>query len=215
MHVLIAGELTVVWIPSHRELAVLVTNPDCGSELWRVADEPCVEVVLASSGLAGRWVTTKLRPAPGASAAAAVDVVLEDVGDLACGLWSDRTEWLWIVLEHDLLAIVARYPLNEIRLDSDSIVGDGCIRIRHLEWRDVEDAEWQRWHCGDLSLDSEGVRHIDHVVQANELAEPKEAAVRRAQCVLGDGECSGATSAVVVACCVDRWFAAWVVKGAR
>ena len=190
----------------------MVANPHCGCELRGVSNEPGVEVVLTGSGLTRSWVIGELRTTTGARTSRAADVLFQHRGDLACGLWGDGSEWLWIVLEHDLATL--GYSLDKEWLDTDSVVSDRGVGVGHFEWRDVEHAERQCRNRRDVILNTECSSGVDHVVQADQLTDSEITTVGRAKRVLLDRQIARAAPTVVIACGIDGRIATGVIEGA-
>ena len=164
----------------------MVSDPNRGGQLWRVAHEPSIEVVLAGTRLARSRVACQLSTSARARPSAAIHVPFENFCDEASGLRCDCSEWLGVVLKDQLVAPCN--SLNQVRLNAYAIVGDRRIGIGHIKRGHVEHAERKRQNRREICRDTKCLCHVDDIVQADILAEPQETTVGGPQSVLFDGE---------------------------
>ena len=159
-------------------------HPHRGGQLRRVADEPGVGGVLRGAGLARR----RLAAASAAARAGAADCTLsaEDLGDQPGGLLVEHTG-------SGRRRVLRRSTLPSRSTTCVDEVGRRCRRRRWRTWRRPTAmssgvTSGARAAVDEISASQRRVRDAqlaapvgDHVVEADDLAEADEGAVRRAQ----------------------------------
>src|SRR5262249_52029142 len=144
--------------------APVEAQPDRAYEIWRIANEPYVRCVVRRAGLTcGNSVVTC---AAHCRRGAAIDYVSQHTCHDERNGGSQRGRGA-VVLRPNDLAVRVEYARDEARLGVRSKCGERRECSREIERRYLRRAQNHGWHCRNISLQTNLMRHRDHLVDTD------------------------------------------------